>query len=111
MNPCVFCEGAKGEQIYEDENTYAILDINPISSGHTLIIPKVHIVNLDENALKKSISAMMKIKEILDKKYHPDGYNLLINNGSVAGQEIMHLHIHLIPRYRDQKLKRGVLHE
>lgn len=103
---CIFCKINQGEipstTIYEDEDFKVILDINPASRGHAVILPKNHAANLmelsDEDAekifkvAKKCAAAMMKV-------LHCDGINVLQNNGEVAGQTVFHLHVHLIPRY------------
>lgn len=97
---CLFCK--KKEYIIENEVGYAIFDENPVSLGHMLIIPKMHVDNFfeaDENTRAQLCVLLNQAKQLLDKKYHPDGYNIGMNCGEVAGQSIMHLHIHLIPRY------------
>lgn len=83
---CLFCQ----------EHEY------PVSLGHTLIIPKKHIVDFfgaDEQTRFHLFKLLDEAKPLLDEKYHPDGYNIGMNCQMVAGQSIMHLHIHLIPRY------------
>lgn len=103
---CIFCKIAAGEipsnSIYEDEDFKVILDINPASKGHAVILPKNHAANIfelsDEDAekifkvAKKCSAAMMEV-------LHCDGINILQNNGEAAGQTVFHLHVHLIPRY------------
>jgi len=100
---CLFCEMSKDNYIYEDEFVYAIFDSYPVNKGHVLIIPKEHRNNYFEATLdeKKAIDhALQVLKKHLDKLYKPGGYNIGINNGAIAGQTIMHLHVHLIPRYQ-----------
>ncbi len=100
---CIFCENHDKTKIYDDLQIYAIYDRYPVSQGHVLIIPKRHVedyfslTQTENNAIFKAIN---QIKNHLDEKFHPDGYNIGINNGSAAGQSIFHLHIHLIPRYQ-----------
>lgn len=97
---CLFCE--KKEYILENEVGYAIFDDNPVSQGHMLIIPKKHIEHFfvaDEQTRILLLSLLAEAKAYLDNMYHPNGYNIGMNCGEVAGQSIMHLHIHLIPRY------------
>ena len=106
MNPdCVFCKIIDGQlpccEIYQDEQILAFLDIGPLSDGHTLIIPKLHVDRL-ENCPPDIVAAMAKhfghiAKAIIDTVAAPD-YNLLSNNGSSAGQVVGHLHFHIIPR-------------
>ena len=109
---CVFCKKSFQKKAFlNSENFFAVFDSYPVNRGHTLIIPYEHIENLwqvGEDKGNELLSFIKKVKSYLDKKFSPDGYNLGINNGSVAGQTIFHLHIHLIPRYAgDQKDPRG----
>ncbi len=102
MKSCIFCN-IPDNIIYETNLLYAMYDKYPVSKGHVLIIPKEHVKNYFEasDILRKEIDiAIFKLKEILDKEYNPDGYNIGINNGITAGQTIFHLHVHLIPRYK-----------
>jgi len=110
---CVFCEIIKGnipsKKIYEDESVVAILDISQATVGHTLIMPKDHFANLyeiDEETLKHLISVSKKLA-IHYKNVDPQivGVNLLNNNEEAAGQSVMHYHMHLIPRYKNDDLK------
>ena len=105
-NNCIFCKLANGEiptnAIYEDDDFKVILDASPASKGHALILPKEHYANIyeiDEEVLAKASRLAKKIitheKEILKC----DGYNVVQNNGEVAGQTVFHYHMHLIPRY------------
>ncbi len=100
---CLFCKKEIQEgNIYADEYVYVLLDINPVSKGHCLIITKRHTdsyfnLNLQE---KNSIDiALQYLKGFLDNKFSPDGYNIGTNIGLAAGEVVHHLHIHLIPRY------------
>ena len=105
---CLFCKIAHGEipsvTLYEDDMFRVILDISPASKGHALILPKDHFDNLyeldDEYASKVMVLAK-KMARAMTKALHADGFNLLQNNGEVAGQTIFHFHLHLIPRYDD----------
>jgi len=106
MNPdCVFCKIIDGQlpccEIYQDEHILAFLDIGPLSDGHTLIIPKKHVVRL-EHCPPVIAAAMARqfgsiAKAVLVTVGAPD-YNLLSNNGTAAGQVVGHLHFHIIPR-------------
>lgn len=101
---CLFCETSQQKQdfIYENEYFYVIYDHFPVSKGHTLIIPKRHIedyFSLSFEEAKILHQTILLMKEFLDREFHPDGYNIGVNNGKAAGQSIFHLHIHLIPRY------------
>lgn len=102
---CVFCKIAKGEvkskKIAESNNFFAVDDINPLSKGHCLIIPKRHFVSLLDipNKLGEELLEFTKkiASEILDRKTG-DGFNIIMNNLECAGQFVMHAHIHVIPR-------------
>ena len=107
---CIFCKLANGviptNTIYEDEDFKAILDISPASKGHALILPKEHYANLyevDEETLTKAIKLAKRIVEHETKVLGCDGYNLLQNNGTAAGQTVYHFHIHMIPRYEGEE--------
>ena len=102
---CIFCKIAKGEiksqKVYEDEETLAFLDINPVNKGHVLVIPKDHyenIFDIPKDKLTKIIEVVQKIA-IAIKKMGADGVNIVSNNGKAADQHVFHLHIHVIPRY------------
>lgn len=107
---CIFCKLANGvfptNFIYEDEDFKVILDANPATKGHSLILPKKHFKNLldaDEEVLKKALPLAKKLSNKLIDVLKCDGVNVLQNNNEAAGQAVFHLHIHLIPRYKDQK--------
>ncbi|AEF95869.1 HIT family protein [Methanotorris igneus] len=104
---CIFCKIVNKEIpakiVYEDEDTMAFLDINPRNKGHTLVIPKKHYETLDEmpdEELAKLMKAVKKVVEIL-KPLNFDGYNIINNNKPAAGQEVPHVHFHIIPRYQN----------
>jgi diadenosine tetraphosphate (Ap4A) HIT family hydrolase len=100
---CPFCNhDSEQELIVESATAYAIYDKFPVSSGHALIIPKRHCENYFELTFKEQAACMFmmnKVKEIISKKFNPDGFNIGINIGEKAGQTVNHVHIHLIPRY------------
>lgn len=111
---CIFCKLANGDiptaTLYEDEDFRVILDANPASKGHALIIPKEHYGNLyelpDDLAGKAMILAkkmVMKLTDVLGC----DGYNLVQNNGECAGQTVFHYHLHMIPRYEGDTVGLG----
>lgn len=110
-NDCIFCAIAAGEipskKVYEDEDVYAFLDINPASEGHTLVIPKLHfegLLDTDEKTLFSLISKVKKIAAMQKAAYNADGFNILQNNGEASGQTVKHIHFHIIPRYTGKKL-------
>jgi diadenosine tetraphosphate (Ap4A) HIT family hydrolase len=99
----VFCTLDPDRIISESDYTVTIRDGFPVSEGHTLIIPKRHVQSFFElQAIEKAtiLQALDEAKEALVKKLSPDGYNIGINDGEAAGQTVMHLHVHLIPRYK-----------
>jgi len=99
---CIFCNREELNIIAENELSFAIMDKYPVNLGHVLIIPKRHFKSFFE-ASKEEVVAMYELmhtcKKMLDHKYKPTGYNIGININESAGQTIMHLHVHLIPRY------------
>lgn len=109
---CIFCKIAKGEipskTLYEDEQFRVILDLGPATKGHALILPKSHAANLyelsDEDAAKVLVLAK-KMATLMRDKLACDGFNLVQNNGETAGQTVMHFHLHLIPRYKNDGQK------
>lgn len=119
---CIFCKIAAGEipsaTIYEDEDFRVILDIEPASKGHALILPKEHFANLYELSDEIAAKALIVAKKVISKMTDIvgcDGYNVVQNNGEAAGQTVFHFHMHLIPRYKDDNVnitwKQGSLTE
>ncbi|UZW13465.1 HIT family protein [Clostridium pasteurianum] len=99
---CIFCEYSKNEYIAENELVFAIYDKFPVNKGHVLIIPKRHFESFFKatvEEVKAIYSLMNEVKTIIDKQLKPSGYNVGVNVGYDAGQTVMHLHVHLIPRY------------
>lgn len=105
---CIFCKIIKGDipssTIYEDEDFKVILDISPAAKGHALILPKEHYANIYELPEELAAKVMVLAKKLaahMTEKLGCDGFNLVQNNGEVAGQTVFHFHLHLIPRYSD----------
>ncbi|MFH0990471.1 MAG: HIT family protein [bacterium] len=103
---CVFCQIIAGknsaELIYEDALVIAILDINPIHLGHTLVIPKVHystFLDLPIETVNSVLQATQQISKALMIGLKLEGFNFFSNNGHIAGQSVFHFHIHITPRY------------
>lgn len=111
---CIFCKIAAGEipsaTLYEDEDFRVILDLNPASKGHALILPKEHYRNLydldDELASKVLVVAKKMVNRLRDV-LGCSGYNIVQNNEGVAGQSVFHFHMHLIPRYEGDNVRIG----
>ncbi|MCX8202336.1 MAG: HIT family protein [Candidatus Micrarchaeota archaeon] len=105
---CIFCKLAnmKESHIADTESLFAVWDKYPVSKGHAMIIPKRHIASMfemNEREASEIPELLNRVKEAIEKKYDrpkPKGYNIGSNNGEHAGQVIMHLHIHVIPRYK-----------
>ena len=104
--------------LYEDDDFRVILDIEPASKGHALILPKEHYANLyelDDEIAAKVLVLAKKIVTKLSDILGCEGYNIVQNNGAAAGQSVFHYHMHLIPRYKDDtvdiKWKLGTLTE
>lgn len=104
MEDCLFCKIIKGEipstKVYEDDEILAFNDINPAAPIHILVIPKKHIVSLahmekeDEAIVGKIYGVINKIAE--EKGFKESGYRVIVNCGKDAGQEVMHLHFHIL---------------
>ena len=107
--PCPFCSPPRQRVVFENGFFYAMSDINPVSKGHTIIIPKRHVISFFDMNQKEShllFECLLKTKELLDRKFSPSGYNIAVNIGKIAGQSVMHAHIHLIPRYGKEAIGR-----
>lgn len=102
---CVFCRIVANDipsyKIYENEDVLAFLDIAPVNPGHALIIPKKHYINMEdieEDILYKLMHVVKKVGKAVKDGLSVDGYNIILNNGKVAGQMVNHFHFHIIPR-------------
>ena len=111
---CIFCKIAAGEipsaTVYEDENFRAILDLGPAAKGHTLVIPKNHcdsLLDIDSETASKALSVISKTANAVKDAMGCDGINVVQNNGEAAGQTVMHLHFHIIPRYNGDTVNIG----
>lgn len=110
---CVFCEIVKGNipsnKVYEDENYLAILDLSQVTLGHTLVMPKKHYDNFLEMGSKQAGELMSIVNVVANKvvkNLGASGCNILNNTNEVAGQTVMHTHVHIIPRYsKDDSIK------
>lgn len=107
---CIFCKLANGDiptnSIYEDDDFKVILDASPATKGHALILPKQHYANIfeiEDETLAKAAKLAKKIMTHEKDVLGCEGYNLVQNNGDVAGQTVFHFHMHLIPRYLNAK--------
>ena len=111
MDNCIFCKIIDGSipstVVYEDADFKAIMDISPAAKGHVLILPKKHcadLLTIDGDVAAKAFGIASKIANAQKKALGCDGINLLQNSGEAAWQSVFHLHIHLIPRYKDDNV-------
>jgi histidine triad (HIT) family protein len=105
---CLFCKIIAGkipsQKIWSDENCYAFLDISPVNHGHFLVVPRQHHRDLTELSAEdagKVATVIPLLAKALVRSTGADGFNLIVNNGAVAGQTVFHGHWHLIPRFKD----------
>ena len=118
MDNCIFCSIIKGDipsfKIYEDNDFLAFLDIAPGTKGHTLIIPKEHAATLEDLSDDKASKILILAKKIVKamKEVHDfTNYNIIQNNGKIAGQTVDHYHMHIIPRYSIEEVGLWTPHE
>lgn len=102
---CIFCKIIKGEipcsKVYEDDSTFAFLDIAPVNKGHVLVLPKVHsetVFDISEKDMCAVAKTIRKICKAVKEGTEADGINIVQNNHSAAGQIVPHVHFHIIPR-------------
>lgn len=107
---CVFCQIGRGERpaqkVYEDGHFLAFLDIYPVTPGHTLVIPRAHyrsLTEMPEEEVAEYFKVIARLAGRIKKAMEAQGFNLGLNDGSVAGQAIFHVHVHIIPRYRHDR--------
>ena len=103
---CIFCRIIAGEipseKVYEDQQTLAFLDINPINPGHTLVVPKEHFEDLlstPDEVLAGLMVVVKKIGQAICSGVQAQGFNVGLNNGQAAGQVVFHAHFHVMPRF------------
>lgn len=108
MENCIFCKIANkeipGKIVYEDDLCLAFLDLSQTTNGHTLVVPKTHyqnILDVDKEVLSHLIKVTKKLTNQIITNLHAKGANVLTNANEVAGQTVMHFHIHIIPRYNE----------
>jgi histidine triad (HIT) family protein len=108
---CIFCKivqkKAPSSILYEDNSVLVFLDIRPLNMGHTLVIPKNHYVDIfdiPEKELSQVHKIAKKVAYAIKKSTDADGISIIQQNGKAAGQDIFHLHVHVVPRFEGQKL-------
>jgi histidine triad (HIT) family protein len=109
---CIFCKVVAGElpseQIDSDERTVTVMDINPATRGHAVVITRTHAENLSELTDEDALAAMQSARRVVDRMratLEPAGFNILHNIGRAAWQSIFHFHVHVVPRYEDDPLE------
>ena len=109
---CIFCKIIAGElpsyKVFEDEHTLAFLDINPVSPGHTLVVPKRHaknIFDIDAGSWAAVMESVRVVSAAVEHAQSADGINLMMNNREHAGQVVDHVHVHIIPRHAGDGLR------
>jgi len=113
---CIFCKVVAGEipgeipaeVVDSDERTITVMDINPATRGHVVVIPREHSENLltvSEEDLNATMAAVRRIARRMEETLSPAGFNVLNNVGRAAWQSIFHFHVHVIPRYEDDPLQ------
>ncbi len=102
----LFAKIIRGEipstKIYEDENTFAFLDITPVNKGHVLVIPKTfyrNILDIEEEDWCRLMETVRTIATAVKKATNADGINIVMNNEPAGGQEVFHAHVHIVPRF------------
>ena len=112
MPKCLFCNLSQQQEklLIETELFYAVYDSAPVNKGHALIVPKQHVVSffdLNEDQAIELFEAIRMTKNLIEEEFHPDAYNIGVNEGLAAGRSTDHLHVHLIPRYAGDTLVKG----
>jgi histidine triad (HIT) family protein len=108
MTDCIFCKIISGDipsrRVYSDDHAYAFLDVRPWHRGHALVVPRRHVPDLvaEESALTEIAPAIETVARLLVERLDADGVNLVSSSGAAAGQEVFHLHVHVVPRYADE---------
>lgn len=105
---CLFCKIASKELgsavVYEDGETLAFLDINPRAPGHTVVVSKTHsetLLDAPDEAIASLFKSVKTVTAMLAKALAPDGFTIGINHGKASGQAVDHLHVHIIPRFKN----------
>ncbi|MFC1715108.1 HIT family protein [Candidatus Poribacteria bacterium] len=113
MSSCIFCDIIAGESptsvVYEDDMVIAIMDIGPVNTGHFMVIPKKHIpymADMDEDTGAHLFKITMRLQQaVRGSGVKCDGINLFLADGAAAFQEVFHLHMHIIPRFKGDEFK------
>lgn len=104
---CLFCDPSRSRILYRSLGWYVRFDNHPISPGHVQIVPERRIdslFDLSSEQIMDAFEVLSQARQLLDADYHPTDYNIGINNGKYAGRTVHHLHVHLIPRYKGDRV-------
>ena len=99
---CIFCARGEGQAVHRHELALVLPDTYPLTKGHSLVVPRRHVASFFDLTMDERMAILElldRAKADIDREHAPDGYNIGINNGRAAGQTVMHVHMHLIPRY------------
>jgi len=106
MSDCIFCRmvdgGIPNHTVHEDESTLAFLDVNPLARGHTLVVPKGHherVNDLPADLATDLFGAAHALTDRVEAAVDADATTIAVNNGTAAGQEVPHVHVHIVPRF------------
>lgn len=109
---CIFCKIIRGDipsfKVFENNDTFAFMDINPANDGHVLVIPKEHardVHAISDTAIAATVVTAKKVAAAVERALNPDGLNLLQCNGPAAAQSVFHFHMHVLPRRSGDELK------
>jgi histidine triad (HIT) family protein len=112
MSNCVFCEIANGRipsiRVYEDDDFIVFMDINPISNGHCLLVTRNHystLIDVPDEILAKALPLAKNLARAAMLGVGATGFNIVGNNGAIAGQLVDHWHLHIIPRHSKKELR------
>jgi histidine triad (HIT) family protein len=114
LENCIFCQIVAGAepswQVYEDEHAYAFLDRSPATQGHTLVVPRTHAVDIWDISREDAghlMKAVHDVAALLDERLQPAGMTLFQANRAAGWQDVFHMHIHLVPRYAGDTLRKS----
>ena len=99
---CPFCSPPSEKVVFDRDQALALWDAFPVSPGHALVVPRRHVASWRALASQEKAALLElvdEVRELLDERHAPDGYNIGLNDGIAAGQTVMHVHVHVIPRY------------
>jgi histidine triad (HIT) family protein len=107
---CIFCDIIDGElpshKVLETDEVVAFLDVNPVSKGHTLVVPKEHVEDIHGTRdMEFMWDALVEVADAVEEAFDPDGIQVSQNNGEKAGQEVFHMHFHVTPVYTGEEIE------